>query len=76
MHLHREQNATFFLSQTVHHRTAEVLDIVMRGAGLGEATEWYLYDLTGWIAAIGRLCGVCVYQYSGCYDNDDPSRGL
>jgi hypothetical protein len=53
MHLHREQNVSFCLSQIVHDRTAEVLDIVMRGAGLGEATEWYLYDLTGGIAAIG-----------------------
>jgi hypothetical protein len=53
MHLHREQNVAFCLSQTVHDRTAEVLDIVMPGAGVGEAAEWYLYDLTGRIAAIG-----------------------
>jgi hypothetical protein len=41
MHLYREQNVAFCLSQTVYDCTAEVLDNVMRDARLGEAAEGY-----------------------------------
>jgi hypothetical protein len=52
MHLHCEQNVALWLSHTVHDCTAGVSDMAMRGAGIGEAAEWYLYDRTGRIASI------------------------